>query len=234
MANDRPISPVPTPGMQLEEEKLNLANNGPKGCDDPFAPALYTSLLATKLIDTASSQCWPGEGGGSRIRVTALRGWGFVIKKRKLKKDDVPDTYCVIRVNKSKEEWKTSTIKDDCMPNWNETCDFAGINPARCSIHVDVYDKNGHRGKDDFVGSARFPVETLLRKRLMELELRSGNARTKSYVRGDSAGVSAPPPSRSRGEKRALLLRTPRYSTPPPFSATAAALSFLLTRRRRW
>ena len=76
--------------MQLEEEKLNLANNGPKGCDDPFAPALYTSLLATKLINTASLQCWPGEGGGSRIRVTALRGWGFVIKKRKLKKDDVP------------------------------------------------------------------------------------------------------------------------------------------------
>ena len=167
--------------MQSEEEKLNRTNNAPTECDDHFAPALYTSLFANKLIN-AASQRRPEEGGGSTIRVTALRGRGFVIKKRKLKKDDVPDTYCVIRMNNSKEEWKTATIKDDCMPNWNETRDFAGINPARSNINVDVYDKNGHRGKDDFVGSARFSVETLLRKRLMELELRSGNVRTKSYV----------------------------------------------------
>lgn len=84
-------------------------------------------------------------------------------------------------MNAAKEEWKTATIKDDCMPNWNETRDFTDIDPARSHIYVDVYDKN-HRGKDDHMGSAKFAVENLLRKRLMEVELRSGTAPTKSYV----------------------------------------------------
>ncbi len=161
---------------------MNRANNDPKESADNFVTPQYANLFAKKLINSVASHRRPQDGGGSTIRVTALRGRGFVIKKRKLKKDDVPDTYCVIRMNNSKEEWRTATIKDDCMPNWNETRDFAGIYPARSNIHVEVYDKNGHKGKDDFIGSARFSVETLLRKRLMEMELLSGEARTKSYV----------------------------------------------------
>ncbi len=156
---------------------MNRAN-APKESDDHFAPALYTSLFSTKLSNAAHSR----PVGGATIRVTALRGRGFVIKKRNLKKDDVPDTYCIIRTNVSKEEWKTATIKDDCMPNWNETRDFANIDPSRSSIFVDVYDKNGRKGKDDYIGSAKFPVQSLLRKRLMEIELRNGETATKSYV----------------------------------------------------
>ncbi|KAL3815362.1 hypothetical protein ACHAXA_000749 [Cyclostephanos tholiformis] len=164
-------------GMQSEEEKLNLAN-APKEIDDHLAPALYTSLFATKLSNAAHSR----PVGGATIRVTALRGRGFVIKKRNLKKDDVPDTYCIIRTNACSEEWKTATIKDDCMPNWNETRDFPNVDPSRCKIFVDVYDKNGRKGKDDYIGSAKFPVQSLLRKRLMEVELFKGKTATNSYV----------------------------------------------------
>jgi hypothetical protein len=60
--------------------------------------------------------------------------------------------------------------------------DFASIDPARSYTHVDVCDKNGLRGKGDFIGSVRFLVETPLQRRLMELELRSGKVWTKSYV----------------------------------------------------
>lgn len=114
------------------------------------------------------------------IRVMVKRGRGFTIRKRNLRKDDVPDTYCAVRMDTSNEVWKTAVIKDDCMPNWNEERVFDNIDPARGIIHVDVYDKNS-RGKDDFLGRAKFSVETLLRKREMEVEL-TDTTTTNSFV----------------------------------------------------
>jgi hypothetical protein len=116
------------------------------------------------------------------IHVTALRGQGFVIKKRNIKKDDAPNTYCIIQKNASKVEWKTATIKDNCVPQWNETRDSTDIDPTRSNIRDNVYDTNGRRGKDDLIGSAKFLVESLLRKRLMEIELWNGTTPTKSYL----------------------------------------------------
>ena len=84
-------------------------------------------------------------------------------------------------MNASKVE-KTATIKDDSMPNWNETRDFTDIDPTRSNIRVDVYDTNCRKGKDDLIGSTKLSVESLLRKRLMEIELRSGTTPTKLYV----------------------------------------------------
>ena len=114
------------------------------------------------------------------IRVMVKRGRGFTIRKRNLRKDDVPDTYCAIRMDTSNEVWKTAVIKDDCMPNWNEERVFDKVDPARGLIHVDVFDKNS-RGKDDLLGRAKFSVETLLRKREMEVEL-CDTTTTNSYV----------------------------------------------------
>lgn len=114
------------------------------------------------------------------IRVMVKRGRGFTIRKRNLRKDDVPDTYCAIRMDTSNEVWKTAVIKDDCMPNWNEERVFDNVDPVRGLIHVDVFDKNS-RGKDDLLGRAKFSVETLLRKREMEVEL-CDTTTTNSYV----------------------------------------------------
>ena len=114
------------------------------------------------------------------IRMTVKRGRGFTIRKRNLRKDDVPDTYCAIHMDTSNEVWKTAVIKDDCMPNWNEERVFDNVDPARGLIHVDVFDKNS-RGKDDLLGRAKFSVETLLRKREMEVEL-CDTTKTNSYV----------------------------------------------------
>lgn len=114
------------------------------------------------------------------IRVMVKRGRGFTIRKRNLRKDDVPDTYCAIRVDTSNVVWKTAVIKDDCMPNWNEERQFDNVDPAKVLIYVDVFDKNS-RGKDDLLGRAKFSVETLLRKREMEVELCDATT-TNSYV----------------------------------------------------
>lgn len=169
--------------MQSEEEKLlssasGIKNNSPQDelSLDRKPSSLYRSLYS-------------GLENGVTIRVTAMKGRGFQIKKRRLgKKDDVPDVYCIIRLNCSKEGdelnpsgWKTSMIKDDTMPNWNESRDFSNIDPPRDLIRVDAYDENS-KGKDEYLGSAEFPCEKLLRKRMMEVELRNGSTLTRSYV----------------------------------------------------
>ena len=166
-------------GMQSEEEKLEWAATvGNKSDEDPQANDDTPSSLYSSVY----------EEGGQSIRITTLRGRGFTIRKRRFgQKNDVPDLYCIIRLINSSEQqtsqpWKTSLIKDDCMPNWNESRDFNNIvDPARYHVSVDIYDSNS-KGKDDHLGNAKFSLEQLLRKRLMEVELRNGKALTKTYV----------------------------------------------------
>ena len=67
------------------------------------------------------------------------------------------------------------------MPHWNEEETFTTTDLTRDSIRVDAY--NEHRkSKDEYLGSAEYPLEKLLRKRLMEMELRNGTELTGSYV----------------------------------------------------
>mmetsp|Transcript_43914 Transcript_43914/g.92411 ORF Transcript_43914/g.92411 Transcript_43914/m.92411 type:complete len:737 (+) Transcript_43914:172-2382(+) len=110
---------------------------------------------------------------GVTLRLTAVRGRGFQIQERKGKKDDVPDVYCSVRLANSKAEWKTRTIKDDTMPNWNESNDFH-VNPLTEVVEVSVYEANS-KGLDELLGNATFTVEKLLRKRVMEAEIKEGS-----------------------------------------------------------
>ncbi|KAL7553253.1 hypothetical protein ACHAWF_016528 [Thalassiosira exigua] len=124
------------------------------------------------------------EGGNATIRVTAVRGRGFKIKKRHMgKKDDVPDVYCKICLNgNAASVWKTATVKDDTMPQWNESRDFSNINPSCDVLHVEAYEQE--KGpNDEYLGTAEFSVERLLRKRLIEAELiKKDGSSTRSYV----------------------------------------------------
>ena len=172
--------------MQSEDARLEWAAATNKSRveapqADPFGTENHGSMYSSVYDED-----------GVTIRVTAVRGRGFSIKKRRFgKKDDVPDLYCIIKLVKFNDanqqeqrapSWQTAMIKDDTMPTWNESRDFHNIaEPARHLISVDVYDKNS-TGRDDCLGSAKFSLEKLLRKRLLELELRSGNSMTKSFV----------------------------------------------------
>ncbi|KAL7543424.1 hypothetical protein ACHAXR_012705 [Thalassiosira sp. AJA248-18] len=159
-------------GMQCEEEFLQGVSSS-QASDEPLPPqSLYGGIDASP---------------GVKIRVTAMRGRGFDVRKRRFgKKDDVPDVYCSIQLNSSHKEegaqaWKTPVIKDDTMPQWNESKDFDKVDPARDLIRVDVFDEN-RKGKDEYLGSAEFSVEKLLRKRMMEVELKNGTTMTDTYV----------------------------------------------------
>mmetsp|Transcript_17297 Transcript_17297/g.31329 ORF Transcript_17297/g.31329 Transcript_17297/m.31329 type:complete len:754 (-) Transcript_17297:132-2393(-) len=159
-------------GMQSETEKMQLASVGSNRVDSPQddKKSFYGGIAESN----------------TNIRVTALRGRGFKIQKRRIgKKDDVPDVYCNIRLISQQLErpftWKTPTIKDDTMPQWNESKEFSNINPSSDFVCVDVYEENS-KGKDEWLGIAEFSLEKLLRKRLLEMELRNGSTLTKSYV----------------------------------------------------
>mmetsp|Transcript_11466 Transcript_11466/g.21719 ORF Transcript_11466/g.21719 Transcript_11466/m.21719 type:complete len:710 (+) Transcript_11466:170-2299(+) len=130
------------------------------------------------------------------IRVTALKGRGFLLKKKNLvlgHRNDIPDVYCYIRLNSSQQQqqqhqqshgslcWRTSTIKDDTMPKWNEEKTFTTANSNLDVVRVDAYDE--HRTSNDkYIGSAEYSLEKLLRKRMMEMELRNGSKSTGSFV----------------------------------------------------
>mmetsp|Transcript_22252 Transcript_22252/g.46541 ORF Transcript_22252/g.46541 Transcript_22252/m.46541 type:complete len:715 (+) Transcript_22252:182-2326(+) len=130
------------------------------------------------------------------IRVTALKGRGFLIKKKNLglgHKNDIPDVYCYIRLNSSQQRqqqhqqshgslcWRTSTIKDDTMPKWDEEKTFTTANSNFDVVRVDVYAER-RTSSDKYIGSAEYALEKLLRKRIMEMELRNGSKYTGSFV----------------------------------------------------
>ena len=111
------------------------------------------------------------------ILLTALRGRGFQVQKRGFgKKDDVPDVYLSIPQLK----WKTAVIKDDTMPQWSESKLFTTTNTEK-KIRVDAFDQN-KKGDDNYIGTAKFCIDQLLRKRTMEIELMNGSELTKSFV----------------------------------------------------
>eukprot|EP00584_Thalassiosira_punctigera_P003085 CAMPEP_0172538734 /NCGR_PEP_ID=MMETSP1067-20121228/10062_1 /TAXON_ID=265564 ORGANISM="Thalassiosira punctigera, Strain Tpunct2005C2" /NCGR_SAMPLE_ID=MMETSP1067 /ASSEMBLY_ACC=CAM_ASM_000444 /LENGTH=785 /DNA_ID=CAMNT_0013324287 /DNA_START=93 /DNA_END=2450 /DNA_ORIENTATION=+ len=161
-------------GMQSEIERIEFAAAEMKRLrspqDDDIPRSIYGGMMESKM----------------KIRITAVRGRGFPIRKRSIKKDDVPDVYCFIRLHSGDPHetrplnWKTCTIKDDTMPQWNYSREISDIDPAGGVLRVDVYDEN--KGKDMCLGSAEFSLEKLLRKRVLEMELRDGSELTNSFV----------------------------------------------------
>ena len=70
----------------------------------------------------------PSEGTPSvqsKVRVTAVSGHGFKVQKaprlRPLKKADIPDCYCLVKVGTTAATWRTKTIRNDVKPAWNES-----------------------------------------------------------------------------------------------------------------
>jgi hypothetical protein len=54
--------------------------------------------------------------GEEKVKVTVISGQGFKVKKKKLKKNDIPDLYCTVKFGSSPQVWRTNTIKDSVTP----------------------------------------------------------------------------------------------------------------------
>lgn len=164
-------------GMQSEEEYIQDIDSS-QVVVDPSSPPISPKSL------------YGGADERLDVRVTAMRGRGFTIRKRRLgKKNDVPDVYLKIRLSpfsgrkgdQQLEPWKTHTIKDDTMPTWKASKDFERVDSLRDTLHVEAWDEN-RAGSDELLGRAEFSLEKLLRKRILEVELRDCPDTADTYV----------------------------------------------------
>lgn len=117
------------------------------------------------------------------VRITAVKGWGFQIEKKRFKKDDIPDVYCMIKFGSSPKVWRTATIKNSTTPEWNESSDYTLMDHGQV-ISVDTYEEDkGARDKDDYLGSVKLTVgKLLLAGGTMDLELEQDGKGTGHYV----------------------------------------------------
>lgn len=98
------------------------------------------------------------------VQIKIVSGRGFQIEKRKLKRDDIPDCYCNVKVGPNDYVWRTSTIKDILTPIWNESKMYHFVQYGMM-IHIEVYDEDtGIHDPDDFLGSAKISVSSLVDK----------------------------------------------------------------------
>jgi hypothetical protein len=79
-----------------------------------------TTKVSSPATDAsaATSRALPSK---SKVRVTAVSGRGFKIQKKRLRKNDIPDCYCVVKVGTTSQSWRTKTIRDNVKPVWNES-----------------------------------------------------------------------------------------------------------------
>mmetsp|Transcript_37147 Transcript_37147/g.57062 ORF Transcript_37147/g.57062 Transcript_37147/m.57062 type:complete len:703 (-) Transcript_37147:119-2227(-) len=124
----------------------------------------------------------PATAALPKIRITALEGLGFKARKRRMRKDDIPDVYLKIRFGSSPQVWRTATIKNDMNPKWNESTEYR-LSDRGQVIHADVYDEN-KRSEDDFLGFVRVAVgKILLEGGEMQLEIQNNGTGTNNFIK---------------------------------------------------
>jgi len=111
------------------------------------------------------------------VRITAVRGRGFQVQKRRLLKNDVPDIYLNVKFDSKDYLWRTSTVRNSTTPEWNESADFSLMSHDQV-IDLDLFDEDrkSMRG-DEEMGNVTITVgELLLAGGETELEIKKGRA----------------------------------------------------------
>ena len=115
-------------------------------------------------------------------RITCVRGRGFCVEKKMMGKHDVPDVFCSIQLG-CEPVWKTSTVKDNLSPEWNETYDFV-LSDNDQIVSLEAWDEdNGTLDSNDHLGTARLSVaDLLLAGKTIEVELQQKGKATGAFV----------------------------------------------------
>ena len=170
-------------------EKRKLSN----GASLVFSVSLFgvdeASALASASAQAAGSSSTRGVDLSNgdmatqeQVRVAIQKGRGFKVRKRRLKRDDIPDCYCEVRFGSSPKVWRTKTVTDSVSPKWKDEFRVFHLSNLNQIIHMDVYDEN-RRSKDTYLGSARITVgKVLLCGGSTEVELQVNGASTQSFI----------------------------------------------------
>ena len=118
--------------------------------------------LSERLLDESD----PTFAEQSRVRVTAMGGRGFQVRKTAFfLADDVPDTYLNISFGSHPQVWRTTTSRNTLTPEWNEYRDYV-LHSHGQIISVDVFDEaegeKRDRTQDILFGSVRVTVGKVL------------------------------------------------------------------------
>lgn len=115
-------------------------------------------------------------------RVTCMHGRGFVVEKKTIGRDDIPDVYCKVKLG-CEAEWKTTVVKDSLCPEWKESNDFM-LSDNDQIISIEAWDEDtGTMDADDFLGSAQVTVrELLLAGKTMEVALQQDKKENGAFI----------------------------------------------------
>jgi len=118
----------------------------------------------------------------NKMRVHIVRGYGFRMEeKKRFRKADVPDVYCVIKFGSSPDPWRTTTIKDCESPEWEDEFRDYKIESLNEVISIDVWDEN-RKSDDTYYGNARTSLgKIMLNNGTLDIEVKQdsgGNKRT--------------------------------------------------------
>jgi Ca2+-dependent lipid-binding protein len=118
--------------------------------------SLYKMSVNNNFLDTYQ----PSIGVA---RLTIQSGRGFVNEKRLLGKDDIPDVYLNITYGGKKgATWRTTTVHDDCNPQFNEMEDVLLLDRGQM-VCVHAWDEDQlPLDPDDDLGSATVSIGELL------------------------------------------------------------------------
>ena len=169
----------------LELDFTGLANIADFSVIDRTIRGIMQDVMANMMVlpyrklykmDAASDFRMYYQGPVGVARITCVTGRGFVVEKKLIGKDDVPDVYCTIALGQE-QVWKTSSIKDNLSPIWNEAKDFL-LSDNDQIVSIEAWDEDsGTLDADDYLGKASVSVaDLLLAGKTMEVELqRDGN-----------------------------------------------------------
>mmetsp|Transcript_16962 Transcript_16962/g.37044 ORF Transcript_16962/g.37044 Transcript_16962/m.37044 type:complete len:896 (+) Transcript_16962:122-2809(+) len=145
------------------EDLPAVTASGSSENDDASEPELISK---EEVISSRSlmADATPKEAESITVKITAVKGAGFQVEKRRFgRRGDVPDVYCKISVESSKDKvWRTSTIENNLNPAWGESKTFTTKNDLQV-VSIEVFDEDsGKTDMDDFLGQVKTPLKTLL------------------------------------------------------------------------
>lgn len=95
------------------------------------------------------------------VRVRLVKGSGFAVEKRFMKKNRIPDVYCEIQMGDA--VWKTSTERSSVNPAWTNEIGVFPPPDEMTVLRVEVFDEDsGSTDRDALLGYVVVPVRELL------------------------------------------------------------------------
>ena len=120
------------------------------------------SLESPSLVSEESEQFSDPIGEQPMVRIAAVSGRGFAIRRKPLFfPDDVPDVYMKISFGASPHVWRTTTIQDNQFPVWNEHKDYPLQSHGQV-IHLEVFEDDNKKENNPYYGSIRTTVGKVL------------------------------------------------------------------------